>query len=94
MATDNNAIQKYFDILEDTFKENSLFNNPTRTFNCNETGLPLNPKPLKVVSGRGAKNVSQITGEGKYQSTVLACTSATGVPLPPFVIFDRKIFNN
>uniref|UniRef100_A0A1X7UN67 HTH CENPB-type domain-containing protein n=1 Tax=Amphimedon queenslandica TaxID=400682 RepID=A0A1X7UN67_AMPQE len=94
MATDNSVIQKYFDILEDTLKENSLFNNPTRIFNCDETGLPLNPKSLKVVSGRGAKNVSQITGEGKSQITVLACTCAAGVPLPPFVIFDRKTFND
>ncbi|XP_011402525.1 PREDICTED: tigger transposable element-derived protein 2-like [Amphimedon queenslandica] len=94
IATDNSVIQKYFDILEDTLKENSLFNNPTRIFNCDETGLPLNPKSLKVVSGRGAKNVSQITGEGKSQITVLACTCAAGVPLPPFVIFDRKTFND
>uniref|UniRef100_A0A1X7UP44 DDE-1 domain-containing protein n=1 Tax=Amphimedon queenslandica TaxID=400682 RepID=A0A1X7UP44_AMPQE len=74
MATDNSVIQKYFDILEDTLKENSLFNNPTHIFNCDETGLQLNPKPLNVVSGRGAKNVSEITGEGKSQITVLACT--------------------
>ena len=42
MATYNNVIQKYFDILEDTLKENSLFNNPTHIFNCDETGLPFN----------------------------------------------------
>lgn len=34
-----------------------------------------------------------ITGNTKSQVTVLACSSAAGYALPPFVIFDRKSLN-
>ena len=53
-------------------------------------GMPLNPKPLKVVGEVGAKSMSKISGNSKSQITVLACTSAAGYPLPPFVVWDRK----
>ena len=54
--------------------------------------MPLNPKPLKVVGEVGAKSMSKISGNCKTQITVLAlaCTSAAGYPLPPFVVWDRK----
>ena len=64
---------------------------PTHIFNCDETGMPLNPKPLKEVD---AKSMSKISGNSKSQITVLACTSAAGYPLPPFVVWDRKTLTN
>ena len=93
MATDREVLNQYFDILENTLKKNHIFNNPARIFICDETGLPLNPKSAKVACSRGSKTVSCVTGEGKAQITVLACTCATGTPLPPFVIYDRKTLN-
>ena len=30
---------------------------------------------------------------GKNQTTIVACGSATGQPIPPFVIFDAKQLN-
>ena len=80
-------------MLEDTLKENGIFNNPMRIYNCDETGMPLNPKGVKVVAKTGSKNVSSISGDTKTQITVLACTCATGIALPPLVIFDRKTLN-
>ena len=93
MANDPDVINRYYDILEETLIENKLFNEPHRLFNCDETGLPLNPKPLKVVDAKKAKNPSYLTGGDKSQVTVLACTNATGMVLPPFVIFDRQTLN-
>ena len=58
-------------------------------YNCDETGLPLNP----VVGQLGAKNPSFITGETKSQISVLACSCAAGFTILPFVIFDRKTLN-
>ena len=55
--------------------------------------MPLNPKPLKIVGERGAKNPSYICGSTKNQVTVLACTSASGYALPPYVILARKTLN-
>ena len=80
-AQDPESISKYFDLLEDTLKNNDLFDKPTHLFNCDETGVSLNPKPLKTVSEVGAKNPSYLTGSTKRQITVLACTSAAGYAL-------------
>ena len=54
--------------------------------------MPLNPKGVKVVAPRGAKNVSGISSDTKSQITVLACSCASG-SLPPMVIFNRKTLN-
>ncbi len=55
--------------------------------------MPLNPKPLKVVSERDAKNPSNICGSTKNQVSVLACSSATGHTLPPYIYnFSTKNF--
>lgn len=92
-ADDPDVFNRYFDILESCLKDNKIMGCPSRIFNCDETGLPLNPKCLKVVDKKGAKNPSYVTGEGKTQITVLACTSAAGFAMPPFVIFPRKSLN-
>ena len=43
-----------------------------------------------VVAAVGSKNPHHIVGGTKSQITVLACTSAGGSSMPPFVIFNRK----
>lgn len=93
MATDPDVLNRYFDVLEDCLYQNDIFNQPGRIFNCDETGLPLNPKCLKVVDQKGSKNPSYITSGDKSQLTVLACTCAAGYAIPPYIIFDRKNLN-
>ena len=92
-ATDYSTLDKYYDILENTLKMNNLYNNPGRIYNCDETGVPLNPKSFKVVAKAGTKSVGGVRGDDKAQITVLACTCANGTAIPPFVIFDRKTLN-
>ena len=91
---DDESINEYFDILEDTLKKNHILNDPTVIYNCNETGMLLNPKGLQFVTRRGAKDIQSVSGDTKVQITVLACTSASGTALPPMVIFDRKTLNS
>ncbi len=55
MAEDEESLDGYYRLLEDTLLENEIFDRPSHIFNCDETGMPLNPKPLKVVSERGKK---------------------------------------
>ena len=93
MATDSEVLNKYFDMLEECLQHNKIFDTPGQIFNCDETGLPLNPMCLKVVDKVGSKNPSFITSGDKSQLTVLACCSAAGYAIPPFVIFDRKALN-
>ncbi len=46
MATDEESLTQYFKILEETLRQNGIFNNPMRIYNCDETGMPLNPRGL------------------------------------------------
>jgi len=93
IASDGAVVSKYFDMLEECLRQNDIFDKPGNIFNCDETGLPLNPTCLKVVDKVGTKHPSYITSGSKSQITVLACTSATGYAIPPFVIYDRKTLN-
>ena len=94
MATDREVLDRYFDMLEDCLRSNGLLNKASCIFNCDETGLPLDPKCLKVVDRVGRKNPSYLTSGTKSQITVLACTCAAGYPIPPMVIFDRMTLND
>ena len=90
MASDKDSLNNYFDLLEDTLHVNEIFDDASRIFNCDETGVPLCPPSLKVVDRVGVKNPVYLSGNTKAQVTVLACSCANGYVLPPFVIFDRK----
>ncbi len=87
IASDPTVIQNYYDELEDTLESNDIFDRPAHVFNCDESGMPLNPKCPKIISERGAKNPSYVTGKSNYS------TCAAGYSIPPFVIFDRKTLN-
>ena len=93
MASDRVVIDKYYDTLEDTLRSNGIFDKPANCLNFDETGIPLSPNSPKVIDEVGSKNPSYLTGNSKSQITVLACTSAAGYAIPPFVIFDRKTLN-
>ena len=89
VGSDPRIIAKYFDLLEQTLVDNGIRDKPSQIFNLDETGMPLDPSPPHIVAARGTKNPSAIASGDKAQITVLACCSAAGYALPPFVIFDR-----
>ena len=93
-AQDPDMLSSYFNELEKTLHEYNIFNDPNSIFNCDETGIPLNPKPVKTIYERGTRYVSAVTGQGKSQITILACVSASGYAIPPYVVFDRKTLNH
>lgn len=93
MASDREVLDRYFNMLEDCLKSNGIMDKPAHIFNCDETGVPLNPRSLKVVIEVGSKNPSHITGGYKSQITVMACTCAAGYAIPPLIIFDRLSLN-
>ena len=92
MATDQNVLDRYFDMLTDTLSDNGLLNKPTQIYNCDETGMPLGATSHKVVAKVNSKPCSIVSND-KMQVTVLSCVNAAGVALPPFVIFKRKTMN-
>ena len=80
-------MDQYFSILDEALTENELKDKPLQVFNIDETGVPLDPKPLKVVSHRGDKNPSSVRSG---QITVVACTNAGGGYLPPMIIWNTE----
>ena len=84
------SLQNYFDILEQTLYDNDLIHRPCQIFNADETGVPLDAKPLKVFGTKSQKNFYSVSTGNKAQVTVLACVSAGGTSLPPMIIFNRK----
>lgn len=89
-ASSPDVIENYFDMLEATMAEYDLQAKPCQLFNMDETGLPLDPNPPKVVCAVGEKNPSSIRAGNKSQITAVGCVSAAGYCIPPMIIYDRK----
>ena len=84
---------KYFKLLESTLEEHDLADKPHRIYNVDESGMPLEHKQPKRVAERGTKKVYGRSSGNKAQITIVACASATGVALPPMVIFQGARLN-
>ena len=76
VGSDPNIIGRYFDLLERTLTDNSLVEKPSQIFNLDETGMPLNPAPPRLVAARGMQNPSAIGSGDKSQIT--ACMLQCG----------------
>lgn len=64
-----------------------------RIWNCDETGLTTVHVPPKILSPKGVKQVGQMTsGERGQNTTVIAAVSASGIHIPPMMIFPRVKF--
>ena len=85
-AVNEETLNGYFDLLEDTLKQNDLQNSPSQIYNVDETGVPLDPKAPRIVVPKGMKKPPGRKG----QITVVACGNAAGNVLPPLIIFDTK----
>ena len=86
-------LKNYFDLLKKTLNNNDIMNCPHRIYNMDESGMPLDHKPSKVVTLRGTKKVHCRTSGNKAQITILACANAAGGVIPPMVIFEGKRLN-
>jgi len=89
-ASDITVINKYFDLLQSTMDLYDLHDKPCQLFNVDETGMPLNPKPSKMVCGKGSKNPVSICSGNRSQITIVGCVNAAGYCIPPMVIYGRK----
>lgn len=89
-AINTENMDNYFELLKATYEEFKFDYYPESIFNMDETGVPLCPRPPKVIAKKGQKKVRYRTSGQKSQITVLACGSATGQVIPPFIIFSGK----
>ena len=93
-STNKEAIEKYYNLLEETLKEHNLMNTPAQIYNMDESGMPLDPRPPNVIAKRGQKKVRYRVSGKKDQITVLGCVNAVGQFIPPMVIFEGKYLNH
>ena len=87
------TIDAYYNLLEETLKENQLLDRESRIYNMDETGMPLSHKQPKHVAERGARKVHGRASGDKSQITIVACANAAGSILPPMVIFKGERLN-
>ncbi len=90
MASSPELLGHYYDLLEQTLVDKDLLDNPLQIFNMDETGMPIDPIPTKVVVLKGTKHPTSVTTGNKAQVTVVACCNAAGYIMPPMVVVDRK----
>ena len=57
IATSPETFRSYFDQLEDILNTNGLRHAPSRIFNADESGIPLQHRPGKRIAVRGQKHV-------------------------------------
>ena len=86
-------LEEYFHVVKDVLDKNGLMNQPGCIYNVDESGMPFEHRPPRVVTAKGQRKVRYRTSGNKSQTTVIGCVSAAGQALPPFVIFDAKSLN-
>ena len=86
-------LSAYYDLLKSVYDEHGFDSHPEAIYNMDETGVPLEPRPPKVIAAKGKKKIRYRTSGQKSQITVIGCASATGQILPPYIIFAAKQLN-
>ena len=60
-------------------------------YNCDETGVTIVFKPHKVVAEIGCRNMYTVSAAERGKThTILPCISASGLSLPPMMVYPRK----
>ena len=71
--------------------EHNLVDKPLQIYNVDESGVPLDPKPPKVITKKGSKNVRYQVYGRKGQVTIVGCANAIGQAIPPHGYFQRHL---
>ena len=77
-AVNAKNIHAYFDLLRSVYDEFGFDDHPKQIYNMDETGVPLEPCPPKIVAAKGQKKTRYRTSGQKSQITVTGCGRATG----------------
>ncbi|CAH4034442.1 unnamed protein product [Pieris brassicae] len=87
-------IRKWFSEIHDYLSQNNLlniFNEPSRIYNCDESGLQLCPRTGKVLAEKGTQNVYKVDqGQSKQSVTVIFTFSADGTACALMVVYNYQ----
>ena len=86
------AAQKYNVPIETLRRRTAgLVSLDCQIFNADESGVSIVRRPSKVVAQIGRHNVPSLTSADNGKThTILACVSASGQVIPPFIVIPRK----
>ena len=91
LSANHAVIEDFFAKLGATYARLNLLSKPMFIYNMDETGVSIVHKPGKVLAEVGRKMVWSLTsGDIGRLHTVITCVSASGVALPPMIIYPRK----
>nr|XP_033334385.1 uncharacterized protein LOC117225161 [Megalopta genalis] len=84
------SMKQWFNEIKQYLESKGLLNiDSSRIFNCDETGLSLNPKTSAVLVKRGTKYVYKIDGNSEEETvTVLVTANAAGQLATPLILFS------
>ena len=82
------VFKQHFDLLEETMDNVNLRNKPKSIFNCDESMVAMDRRTGKVVVSRNTKQANCETKGTRDHITVNSCVSASGMILPPHIIFN------
>lgn len=81
LASNQVVLDYYFDLLEETLRENGLIDKPYQIFNMDETGMALDTKPVKTIHTVGSQNpYSLSSGSKDHCCGVCECCRTTPSP--------------
>lgn len=86
-AVNKENLDADFKLLREVYDEFNFHDHPELTFNMDETGMPLDARPPKIVAQKGQKKVRCRTSGKKG-----GCANTIGQAIPPMVIFDAQNF--
>lgn len=84
------AVDNFFSLLTNLVDKYKL--TASQLFNCDETGISVNPKiNSKIIACKGKRQVGSLTSAERGETvTCLICMSPSGAYMPPMLIFPRK----
>ena len=91
--SNQDALDNYYKLLKKILEEHNLMDKPGQIYNVDESGMPFDHRPSRILAKKGKKKVRYRISGNKSQVTVIGCVSAAGQAVPPFVIFDAKSLN-
>ena len=83
------VINRHFETLEKTLKENNLFDKPSAIFNVDESGINMECRLGKVIVVKGEKQATSLSKGSRDHITVNCCVSAAGQVVPPMSIYEK-----
>lgn len=83
------AVSQFMSLLNEVIDKHKL--TADKIFNCDETGVSVNPKSQsKIIALKGKRQVGAITSSERGETvTAEICMSASGLYMPPMLIFPR-----